>query len=84
MTDYEFSETELSVQQAVELIRLVARQNSIEISESGMDEALRMIFRNAAHEMDRPVLRGEAALLIDKSLDPFNNREVNLKGGFGK
>jgi hypothetical protein len=31
---------------------------------------------------DRPVLRGETALLIDKALDPFNNREVNLKGEF--
>lgn len=84
LTEYDFSETDLSVQEAVDLIRLVARQNSIEISEEGLDKALRMIFRNEVYGMDRPVLRGEAAVLIDMSLDPFNNREVNLKGEFAR
>jgi len=37
-----------------------------------------MIFKGGAGEPDRPVLRGEMALLIDMALDPFNDREVNL------
>ncbi|MDZ7633978.1 MAG: FAD-dependent oxidoreductase [Bacteroidales bacterium] len=82
LAEYDFSETDLTVKQAVDLIRLVARQNSIEISESGLAEALMMVFRGGVSEPDRPVLRGEMALLIDRALDPFNNREVNLKGGF--
>ncbi len=82
LTEYDFRETDLTVQQAVDLIRLVARQNSIEISEAGLQESLAIISRRGASEPDRPVLRGEMALLIDRALDPFNNREVNLKGGF--
>ena len=82
LTEFESGNKILTVQQVVDLIRLAARQNSIEISESGLSEALTMIFRNGANALDRPALRGETALLIDKALDPFNNREVNLKGEF--
>ena len=82
LTEYDFSETDLTVKQAVELIRLVALQNSIELSEAGLQESLAIIFRGGVSQPDRPVLRGEMALLIDRALDPFNNREVNLKGGF--
>ena len=62
LTEYDFSETDLTVKQAVDLIHLVARQNSIEISEAGLQESLAMIFRGGAGEPDRPVLRGEMAL----------------------
>ena len=82
LTVYDFSEADLTVKQAVDLLRLVARQNSIEISEAGLQESLAIIFRSGLSETDRPMLRGEMALLIDRALDPFNNREVNLKGGF--
>jgi radical SAM superfamily enzyme YgiQ (UPF0313 family) len=82
LTEFESGKDPLSVQQVVDLIRLIARQNSIEISEAGLSEALAMIFREGANAVDRPALRGETALLIDRALDPFNNREVNLKGEF--
>jgi len=82
LTEFESGKDPPSVQQVVDLIRLIARQNSIEISESGLSEALAMIFREGANAVDRPALRGETALLIDRALDPFNNREVNLKGEF--
>jgi len=82
LTEYDFSEAVLTVQQAVDLIRLVAGQNSIEISEAGMTEALMMILKDGISETARPILRGEMALLTDMALDPFSNREVNLKGEF--
>jgi len=82
LTEFESGNDTLSVQKVVDLIRLAARQNSIEISESGLSEALTIIFRDGLNAPDRQALRGETALLIDRALDPFNNREVNLKGEF--
>ncbi|MBE0673868.1 MAG: FAD-dependent oxidoreductase [Bacteroidales bacterium] len=82
LTEFESGKGPLSVQQVVDLIRLTARLNSIGIDEAGLSEALAMIFRDGANAVDRPALRGETALLIDRALDPFNNREVNLKGEF--
>jgi hypothetical protein len=82
LTAYEFNETDMTVQQVVDLIRLIARQNRIEISESALSEGLTVIFGDGANSLDRPAIRGETALLIDKALDPFNNREVDLKGEF--
>jgi len=84
LTEYNFCEAVLTVKEAVDLIRLIALQNRIEISETGLSEALNVIFGGGLNASDRPVLRGETALLIDKALDPFNNREVNLKGEFGR
>jgi len=82
LTAYDFSDTDMTVQQTVDLIRLIASQNRIEISESGLSEGLTVISGDGANTLDRPARRGETALLIDKALDPFNNREVDLKGEF--
>ena len=81
-TEYDFSDRVLTVQQTVDLIRLTARQNSLSISETGLTEALDQIFRSGTRDTDRPVLRGEAALLIDMALDPFNSHSVTMKGEF--
>ena len=81
-TDYEFSNLPLSVQGVVDLIRLTAGQNGIQVSETGLTEALSMIFNGRAPDMDRPVLRGETAFLIDNALDPFNAMDVNINGDF--
>lgn len=81
-TDYEFSDTPLTAKGVVDLIRLTARQNEIQVRESGLTEALSMIFNGTTPDMNRPVLRGETAFLIDKGLDPFNTMDVNIKGDF--
>jgi hypothetical protein len=81
-TDYEFGNTPLTVQGVVDLIRLTAGQNEIKVRESGLTEALSVIFNGRAPDMNRPVLRGETALLIDKALDPFNAMDVSIKGEF--
>ena len=41
-----------------------------------------MIFNGRTPDINRPVLRGETAFLIDKALDPFNAMDVNIKGEF--
>jgi hypothetical protein len=81
-TDYEFGNMSLTVQGVVDLIRLTAGQNEIQVRESGLSEALSVIFKGRAPDMNRPVLRGETALLIDKALDPFNATDVDIKGKF--
>jgi hypothetical protein len=81
-TDYEFSNMPLTVQGVVDLIRLTAGQNGIQVSETGLTEALSMIFNGRAPDMNCPVLRGETAFLIDKALDPFNAMDVNINGDF--
>ncbi len=84
LTEYDFRETAMTVRQTIDLIRLTARQNNIGVNETGLAEAIKMITGNGTIETDRPVLRGEAALLIDRALDPFNKETVNLKGHFIK
>jgi hypothetical protein len=81
-TDYEFSDTPLTAKGVVDLIRLTAGQNEIQVRESGLTEALSMIFNGRTPDMNRPLLRGETAFLIDKALDPFNAMDVNIKGDF--
>ena len=45
LTEYDFRETDLTVQQAVDLSRIVAGQNSIGISEAGLAEVARNHFQ---------------------------------------
>ncbi len=82
LTDYEFSNMSMTLQSVVDLIRLTAGQNGIQMSEAGLTEALTMIFNGRVPDMNRTALRGETAFLIDKALDPFNAMDVNIKGGF--
>jgi hypothetical protein len=80
LTEYDFSETVITVQQTVDLVRLTAQQNGIAVNEDGLAEALSVISDNRPDWMERPILRIEAAILIDKALDPFNSVKVTLRG----
>ncbi|MHC1730550.1 MAG: FAD-dependent oxidoreductase [Bacteroidales bacterium] len=82
LTEYDFSETVITVQQTVDLVRLTARQNEIAVYEEGLAETLSGISDNRPDWMERPILRIEAAILIDQALDPFNSVKVTLKGVF--
>jgi hypothetical protein len=82
LTEYDFSETVITVQQTVDLVRLTARQNEIAVYEEGLAEVLSGISDNRPDWMERPILRIEAAILIDQALDPFNSVKVTLKGVF--
>jgi len=79
---YDFSDTVITVQQTVDLIRLTAIQNDLRIDEAGLAEALSGISDNRPDWMARPILRIEAAILIDRALDPFNTRAVTIKGEY--
>jgi hypothetical protein len=76
------ADTILTVGKTVELIRKAASGNGIEINETTLSEALEIVFNGAVHDTDRRILRGEAAMLIDMTLDPFNRFQVDLKGSF--
>ena len=82
LTDCYFTDDTLTVQKVIDLIRLTAGQNRIQVNEAGISEALSMIFRDGEQDTDRPALRGETALLIDKALDPFNTHDVDITGDF--
>jgi hypothetical protein len=82
LTEYDFSETVITVQQIVDLVRLTALQNGIAVNENGLAKALQRISDNNPALTERPVLRIEAAILIDKALDPFNNVKVSLTGAY--
>lgn len=82
LTCYEFGDEPLTVLKALDLIRLIACQNNIKVNEEGISESLSMIFRGQAQDNDRIILRGETAFLIDRTLDPFNAVDVNIKGDF--
>jgi hypothetical protein len=82
LTEYDFSETVITVQQIVDLVRLTALQNGIAVNENGLAKALQRISDNNPALTERPVLRIEAAILIDQALDPFNNVKVSLTGAY--
>jgi len=85
LTEYDFSDTVLTVQQTVDLIRLTALQNKLKINESGLADALAgiaVITGNESDVLKRPILRIEAAILIDRALDPFNSRAVSVNGEY--
>jgi hypothetical protein len=75
-------DTILTVGATVDLIRTAASGNGIEINDVILSDVLGMIFSGAAPDPDRRILRGEAAMLIDMTLDPFNRFQVDLKGSF--
>jgi len=72
----------LTIRMTVEMIRTAASGNGFEINEGSLTDALGMILTGAVQDQDRPILRGEAALLIDMALDPFNRFPVDLNGSF--
>lgn len=81
---YLYSDSVLSVKETVDLIRMAASSNSYEVNEKALSEAISLIFGGTGHDMYRPVLRGEAALLIDMALDPFNRIPIDIKGSVMK
>lgn len=74
----------MTIRMTVELIRTAASGNRIEINEETLSDALTMISAGTVQDQDRPILRGEAALLIDMALDPFNRFPVDLNGSFAE
>lgn len=79
-----FTGDTLNVNQAFNLMKEIAEQNSIYIDEQEASSLLSSIGCTDPKTADRPILRGEMALLIDRMLDPFNNFSVDIKGSIVK
>lgn len=80
MDGIEFNDMTISVRELTDLIRTAAAKGNTNFKEENLTEALDSMFAGNGSDMDRIVLRGEAALLIDLALDPFNRFPVDLKG----
>lgn len=77
---YKFTDTKISAGELIELIRMAGAGGITAVREEALTEAMASIFSGTKPDMERPLLRGEAALLIDSALDPFNRFAVDIKG----
>jgi hypothetical protein len=82
--DIESFDDTLSVGEIVDIIRMAGEPDSTAVNEQALARALGVIFNGNPADMDRPALRGEAALLIDMALDPFNRFGVEIDGSLDK
>ncbi len=74
--------TVVTVSGALELIEAIAAQNGLELEKKTMELALAAIGFEDGDDPGRPVLRGEMAVLLDGTVDPFGYREVDVYGDF--
>lgn len=76
-------EKPLTVAEAIELINsILANQTDIstDVSEWAKNNLNEYGFE--PFEMNRTIKRGEMALLLDKALDPFSTKEIDIHGSF--
>lgn len=75
--------TELvTVREAMELIARIAKQEKIE---SDVEKEVRMLWKSyhlGNFDPQKNILRGEMAVLIDRILDPFNRKNIDIKGNY--
>jgi hypothetical protein len=74
--------TMVTLSSAAELMEAIAEQNGIELDIRTLDLALEAIGIESRDNPGHPLLRGEMAVLLDKTLNPFRYREVDLQGKF--
>lgn len=71
----------LPIKKAVELMEEIAEKEGIVVKEGKIEEIWNK-FELKDLDMNRPIQRGEMALLIDQILDPFNNKNVEITGEY--
>ena len=71
----------ISIQKAVEMIEGIAEKESIELKKGRIEE-IWSEFGLKDLDMNRNILRGEMAILIDQILDPFNNKKIDITGQY--
>jgi len=74
--------TIVTVSSAMELLEAISEQNDLDLEEKTIDLALETIGFGSADKPERPILRGEMAVLLDMAVDPFGRREVDILGEF--
>lgn len=80
MSGIKVSGDTLTVNQAISLVKAIAGRNSISMEEKEAASLISSIGCTDPESAERPILRGEMALLIDRILDPFNNFSLDIKG----
>ncbi|AVM52673.1 FAD dependent oxidoreductase [Bacteroides zoogleoformans] len=75
-------DTPVTVEEAVEIIRKVAVEENLKGNMMKRAEQVWQEFGMKNFDLKRAILRGEMAVLIDQLLDPFNNKEIDIKGQF--
>ena len=64
----------------MDLIHEIAQREGLKIDKSV--EGVWTKYQLSDLNLDRAILRGEAALLFDYYLDPFNRERINIHGAF--
>ena len=69
----------LSIQESFELINKIARHEGIKPLQNPIENIWKFYgFQNL--NVERDILRGEMAVLIDQILDPFNRKQITITG----
>lgn len=71
----------MTIQEAIGLIGKIAKGEGIKMDETKIEE----IWENFGLmnlDLNRNIKRGEMALLIDRILDPFNNKTIDITGDY--
>lgn len=81
---YDSTPKTMTVQEALELIASIAKTESISMHDDVEVLARKIYAEYGLPEMNpnNAITRGEMALLIDRLLDPFNKKEVDLRGKY--
>jgi hypothetical protein len=77
--DTPLSDKQMTLEAAINLIGTIAGSEKIECSKEKIQLVLTQ-YGITDLAPQRVILRKEMALLIDKLLDPFNRKHVNIKG----
>lgn len=72
----------VTVDEAIEMIRDIAEKEQIRIMKQPLD--VWKEFDLGVFDGKRSILRGEMAVLLDQTLDPFNHKLVDIHGRFVK
>ena len=76
--------TTLTVQNALDILAQIAQNENLSLNEplATVAEKLWQEYGFGKLDLQGNITRAEMAVLIDKILDPFNNKTVNIKGEF--
>ena len=74
--------TFVSVSYAIELIEAISEHNDLGLDKKSIDLALEAIGLEPGDKLQRTILRGELAALLDITVDPFEFRDVDLYGEY--
>lgn len=79
-----FTNQNVSVKEALTLIEQIAQTENISLNANNITELSHSIFTEFGWTFDvnADIKRGQIAVLIDRILDPFNKKDVDIQGNF--